>query len=486
LHPSTLAKRVPAFLLIVIIAFYFYGLSLLPLVGPDEPRYAQVAREMFMRGDLITPTLGGHTWFEKPVLLYWLMMVGYKLLGVTELAARLGVAISGVLTVLAVFWIGSRVSRGKLELDQFAVWAAIVQATMLGLIVFSRAASFDVLVTMTMTWAIAFFVAHEIESNTRRQLLFLIGFYIFVGLSLLAKGLVGFLPLVVLGAYYLFRTEFPPRRVLVSLLWGIPLALVVAATWYGPVISRHGKLFIDEFIIQHHFARYLSNKYNHPQRAYFYLAILVPLTLPWTPFVVAALASLRVKIRRSVDVLDKLRLLAFAWLLAPTLFFSFSGSKLPGYIIPVLPACALLAAESVTRFVRTQLRSALVTAVALATIVSLVIALNFGADKFARRETTKQMFEVANARGYSNLPVCGLHVVERTMEFYASGRVLYGADGQPVKFEGAQQVIDLVKQRGPVLVLVPIEHVGQLTNLKSMKTEVIANNGVWDLVLVKL
>ena len=74
MHPSTLAKRVYIFLFIVVIAFYLYGLGQIPLLGPDEPRYAQVAREMFLRSDLVTPTLGGHTWFEKPALLYWLMM----------------------------------------------------------------------------------------------------------------------------------------------------------------------------------------------------------------------------------------------------------------------------------------------------------------------------------------------------------------------------------------------------------------------------
>jgi 4-amino-4-deoxy-L-arabinose transferase-like glycosyltransferase len=69
LHPSTLAKRGTVLLFLAIVAFYSYGLGHLPLVGPDEPRYAQVAREMFLRRDLITPTLGGHTWFEKPALL---------------------------------------------------------------------------------------------------------------------------------------------------------------------------------------------------------------------------------------------------------------------------------------------------------------------------------------------------------------------------------------------------------------------------------
>ncbi len=69
-------------------AAYFYGLGAAPLLGPDEPRYAQVAREMFARGDWVTPTLAGHTWFEKPALLYWLMEVAYWIFGVTEFAAR--------------------------------------------------------------------------------------------------------------------------------------------------------------------------------------------------------------------------------------------------------------------------------------------------------------------------------------------------------------------------------------------------------------
>jgi len=84
LQPSALAKRLFILLFLIIVAFYFYDLGRMPLVGPDEPRYAQVAREMFVRGDTITPTLGGRTWFEKPALLYWLMIAAYKLFGVSE------------------------------------------------------------------------------------------------------------------------------------------------------------------------------------------------------------------------------------------------------------------------------------------------------------------------------------------------------------------------------------------------------------------
>jgi hypothetical protein len=123
--------------------------------------------------------------------------------------------------------------------------------------------------------------------------------------------------------------------------------------------------------------------------------------------------------------------------------------------------------------------------VVVATIISLVIVMNCGVDKLAHRESVKKLIETANARGYSNLPVCGLHLVERTMEFYASGRVVYGGDGQPRKFEGAQQLMEVVRQRGPILVLVPIEYTNQLTNLKSAKTEVIGDNGIWALVLLR-
>src|SRR5262245_57566248 len=98
---------------------------------------------MLLRRDLITPTIGGHTWFEKPVLLYWLIMSGYKLLGVTEQAARLGSALAGVLTVVAVVWIGRNVERlsGDVELQGLGVWSGLVTASTVAVIVFSRGAS---------------------------------------------------------------------------------------------------------------------------------------------------------------------------------------------------------------------------------------------------------------------------------------------------------------------------------------------------------
>src|SRR5687768_13738527 len=214
-----------------------------------------------------------------------------------EWSARLGPAIFGLLTIAAVYWVGRETEHASGVAD-FGIWSAIVTASCLGLIVFSRAASFDVVITMTITWSLTFFLLREL---TNRRV-FLVGFYAFVGLSLLAKGLVGVvIPFGVVGVYYLLRRAWPDRSVWFSLVWGIPLAVAVSAIWYGPVIARHGWSFVDEFFIQHHFARYVSNKYHHPQPIYFYPVIILMLTLPWTPFFVEALIKARRWTWRATD-----------------------------------------------------------------------------------------------------------------------------------------------------------------------------------------
>src|SRR5215203_4194947 len=91
----------------LIVAVYLIGLTI-PLLGPDEPRYSQVAREMFERHNWITPTLGGFDWFEKPALLYWLQIADYKIFGVSEFAARFGSAAFGLGTILSLWILGRK------------------------------------------------------------------------------------------------------------------------------------------------------------------------------------------------------------------------------------------------------------------------------------------------------------------------------------------------------------------------------------------
>ncbi|MGH9955972.1 MAG: ArnT family glycosyltransferase, partial [Pyrinomonadaceae bacterium] len=187
MQPFTLAKRAWLLLFFIVIAFYFYGLGHLPFVGPDEPRYAQVAREMYLRRDLITPTLAGQPWFEKPPLLYWMMIASFRLFGISEWTARLGPALSGLLTSGAVFWVGRRVCQSSQRPDPNALgpWSGMVAAATLGIIVFSRGVGFDIVLTMTTTWALSFFFVSELVANERQRRRLLAGFYVFVGLSLL-------------------------------------------------------------------------------------------------------------------------------------------------------------------------------------------------------------------------------------------------------------------------------------------------------------
>ncbi|TMK23504.1 MAG: glycosyltransferase family 39 protein, partial [Actinobacteria bacterium] len=308
-----LAKRAWLVLFAVVCGVYFYGLGAVPLVGPDEPRYAEVAREMFARGDLVTPTLGGHTWFEKPALVYWLMMAGYHVLGVTEFAARAGSALAGVLTFLLVAWAARRAEFESGErLRGFGITCAAVTASGAGLLAFARAASFDVVLTATLTASLACFYASEVERDERSRRLLLAGFYACVGLSLLAKGLVGVvIPAGVVGVYFLLRRRWPVRP---GLWWGALLSLAVAATWYAPVAARHGRVFFDEFIVQHHFARYVSDRYHHAQPFYFFLPVMLLLALPWTPFLLNGLAASGETNARAEDAETKLRVLALAWL----------------------------------------------------------------------------------------------------------------------------------------------------------------------------
>ena len=375
---------------------------------------------------------------------------------------------------------------------------------------------------MTTTWSLGFFLMHELATGRQRKLWFLIGFYAFVGMSLLAKGLVGVvIPFGVVGSYYLLRRRWPERHVFVSLVWGLPLALAVAAMWYGPVIAKHGWSFIDEFFVQHHFARYTSNKYHHPQPVWFFPAIILMLTLPWTGFLLDALARVRNWNWRGDDPLSAVRVFALAWVVLPIVFFSFSGSKLPGYVLPALPAAALLIADrlfsdlnwpyrvtGVICFVlgiggivyaaqsgQVSMICAVVVAVpviaagvaafwlrgdvgTMAVVAGIfimaVVILTCAGPAIAHRESVRDLLEIADARGYANVPLLSQRSDDRSAQFYAHDRVVYNDEGEVVTFD--QVTVDKARALGgKLLVLIPVEYVDHFRNARGI--EVIADNG---------
>jgi 4-amino-4-deoxy-L-arabinose transferase-like glycosyltransferase len=545
-----LAKRAWLVLFPVVCVVFFYGLGAVPLLGPDEPRYAEVAREMFARGDWVTPTLGGHVWFEKPALAYWLMMAAYRLFGVTEFAARAGSALAGVATVLTVGWVARRAeSESGESLRGFGFTCAVLAASTLGLLAFARAASFDVILTATVGASLACFYGAEVERDDRRRRLYLVGFYAFIGTSLLAKGLVGVvIPAGVVLLYYLLRREWP-RPLRLGVVWGVPLALAVAGVWYAPVIARNGWPFVQQFFIEHHFARYVSDKYHHEQPFYFFVPVILALALPWTLFLVGEIFRLRETRARADDATNKLIVLALAWMAFPVLFFSASESKLPGYVLPALPGALLLAGNRVHGYLRGvggQLTMRLTGALALlfslagvgfiffglrplgdslrqtplactsalllpsalagvvavffagrralcflsvacATLLTVPIIVVCALEPAARGETMGRAFALADKSGLGKLPVVCLHEIERTAEFYASGRLAYDAGGDPLKLEGAGEVADFLKRHeGTALVLVPIVDESQLRDDAELESRRVGDNGRIALELVKL
>ncbi|HJQ67909.1 MAG TPA: glycosyltransferase family 39 protein [Blastocatellia bacterium] len=321
----------------------FFGLGRLALVGPDEPRYAEVPREMVATGDYVSPRLGGCLWFEKPVLQYWLSAAAYKVFGVSEFAARAPSALAALLTAAALFFALRRVVSLSLALA-----ASIVLLTMGIFIAFARVVSPDMPLAASMSVAIICgFLATTAEREKAFKYWSLCG--ALLGLAVLAKGLVGVVLVAgILGIYLLFTRNLRAidwRAVLVAIV----ILLVVAAIWYVPVTIRHGWAFVEKFFLEHHFERYLTNRHSHPQPAYFYLFVTIAGAMPWSFFLIPAVVRLR-KLKPRTDRRDSLLALAWIWLALPLLFFSFSVSKLPGYLLPVFPALAIIIGVEVDQF----------------------------------------------------------------------------------------------------------------------------------------
>jgi len=470
----------------LIVFVYFFALDI-PLLGPDEPRYAQVAREMLERGDWITPTLSGFNWFEKPPLLYWLEITSYKIFGITEFAARFGSAIFGLGTIVSLWFLGRSLEKKPFSLNSYSNCIALIAASTMRILVFSRGASFDIIITFPMTAALVSFFIFD-RTKPHKVSLSLILFYFFIGIALLAKGLIGIIfPFAIVTLFYLLSRRFPSRTFILSILWGTLLSLAVAAIWYLPIYQRHGFEFVDEFFLQHHFQRFTSNKYQHPQPFYFYLWVLPLMTLPWLPFFFASIWNVvktfwQDKATKVTENSESRPFLIFAsaWLLVPVAFFSFSGSKLPGYILPAVPAAIILASAHMFQLMQNsdKWRKAII-AIAISTFAFTILLLIFAVPRFAETDSVKTLIQAANERGYESRRLLMLHTVSHNAEFYAAGRLLRNPDGKQRRLSGVNEVIaEIAAENGShVLVLVPLEYLPQLTTNEKLQTEVLKNNG---------
>jgi 4-amino-4-deoxy-L-arabinose transferase-like glycosyltransferase len=481
-------------------AVYLHGLDV-PLLGPDEPRYAQVAREMFERNDWVTPTLGGFDWFEKPALLYWLQIVSYRIFGVSEFAARFGSALFGLGTVASLWALARARSRTEGwdsgEGYDFPATTLFVGASTLALLVFARGASFDIIVTFPIAASLASYFVHDRAKDRSglRANLALVLFYFFAGVAVLAKGLVGVVfPFAIVGFYHVLARRMPSRHTLASLVWGPFVLLLAAATWYLPMYLTNGWKFIDEFFIQHHFQRYTSNKYLHPQPFWFFFAIFPLMVIPWMPFFLAAvwkgLVGVAARFRGAeAQPADDLRLFAVAWMLVPLVFFSLSGSKLPGYVLPAVPGAVLLTADFVSRISARSIRwRLLVQPLAAATLVIVSILVAIPLRSWARHETVRDLVEAGRAAGFHWQRIYGLHTVSHNLEFYGATRLVRNFDGRQRRFEGLTEISDEMTKTGEetVLVIVPLEYRTQIEEGRVLDAAFLADNGEMGIYSVKV
>jgi 4-amino-4-deoxy-L-arabinose transferase-like glycosyltransferase len=321
---------------------FLLGLQLVGLIGVDEPRYAQVAREMLARHDWVTPVLYGVPWLEKPPLYYWLAMISYKGAGgVSDTAARLPVAVLSSLLVIFIY-VWSRRFRTGMQLD-----AALITASAAAIVGFGRGAATDM--PLTVMFTVAMLSWYGWYASQRRS--WLLGFYFFSGLATLAKG-----PIAVLlaGAIIIvFVVLRRDGRLLLRTLWpiGIAVYLAVVAPWFIAVQHANPQFF-RIFFLQHNLERFSSNLYHHPQPFWFYLPVALLALVPWTVFVVTAIVDALRDWRFATQqppAQEDLRTYLAIWFLIPILFFSLSHSKLPGYILPAIPAGTILLADFILR-----------------------------------------------------------------------------------------------------------------------------------------
>ncbi|GBC77042.1 Undecaprenyl phosphate-alpha-4-amino-4-deoxy-L-arabinose arabinosyl transferase [bacterium HR08] len=528
--------------------FFFYRLGAMALIGPDEPRYAQVAREMLARRDPITPTIGGQPWLEKPALTYWLMALSMQALGVSEFAARLPSALLATAVAFFLYGVGRRVHSPLYGF--FAACCFIVTPMAFG---FARGATTDMPFSATLTAGLCFlFLASEATAPRSRARLFIAAGFCF-GLAVLAKGLVGVLfPILIIGSSLFLRQSlriFPRGK---ELAWSGLAFLLACASWYGPMLARHGWRFINEFFIEHHIQRYTTGRFQHPGPVYYYLPVLLVGMFPWTPLLLLALARL-LRERRGVASSEdsenqscaRLKVFAALWIAWPFLFFSFSQSKLPGYLLPVIPAAALLAAAELLRLwgaspdraMRLQAISlpifffaiagaallyaqrelgevnatkplllvgigggalvgiglalaarqkALILLILSVCVASVPVLLEIFQPAIERKESHRTLAEIALKNFRPEEKLVGYGWFHHTLTFYTNARSIYDERGRVRIIFSQKELREIAHDLGSMLVVTRWRHVRELRSSPGFDVELLGSDGEYGIVRLKV
>ncbi len=334
-HTPTVIKKHMHLILFALVAFVcsLSALNVIGLFDLDEGLYATCSRQMLESGDFITPRVGDGLFFDKPPLTYWAQALCMKLFGFTPLAARLPSALAMVGTAGLLWWWSKRAGRAQVG------WlAGIFTMSSLLCTVVARQAVMDSMLTFFLTMAIIGII-EAIRVNPR-------WYYVAaaaVGLAMMTKGLPGLvLPGLTLLALVAFKRDW---KELARVPWVGCLLLLFAIVlpWHIAVYLVNGQAFINEYIIHHHIQRFEGKDFGHNAPFWAYIPMLLVGMLPYIALAPRIWWSY---MRKIFDKDNRSPVAIWAlWATVVFLFYSISKSKLPGYIVPVIPALCLLVAN---------------------------------------------------------------------------------------------------------------------------------------------
>jgi 4-amino-4-deoxy-L-arabinose transferase-like glycosyltransferase len=354
-------------LAVILFVFYTLWLGSYPLFTPDEGRYSEVAREMVATGDYITPRVNGVAFLDKPVLYYWLQAAAIKAFGVKEWALRLFPALLGILGCLVTYLCGRCLFNRRT-----ALISSLILATTPLYFGSAHYADLNLEVAVFISCTLLFFItAVQREGYSRTGFLF--AAYIFAALAFLTKGLIGIaFPGMIAGAWIviLWRWDLLKK---IRIMTGLSVIIIITLPWYI-LVQQANPEFLHFFFVTQQVTRFLSAyEFNNKTPFWFYFPVVLAGAFPWTIFLIQALSKTIVTVwqdRRK----HQTELFLLLWLTSIFLFFSIPQSKTIGYILPILPALALLVGNYLSCYFEQAKQKSIYFGIANFVVISTLLA----------------------------------------------------------------------------------------------------------------
>lgn len=327
-------------LLALTLFFLFYQIGAAGLFEPDEGRNAEKARQIFLLNDWVTPHENFLPVLDKPMFFYWLVALSYKMFGMNEGAARLPSALAALGCFALVFrWVRKR--WGTWE----ALWSGLILISCVEFFVLSRLVNLEMTLAVCITLALyAFHEASHAATTTRRNFHCVV-LYGALGAGTLLKGLIALvLPGLIIFFYLCWTNQWAILR-RIHPVAGTLLYIAIAAPWYLMADARNTG-FLQYYVWNEHFGRYGTPDFGRSHSWHFFLPVLFVGFLPWS-----TLLPLVIKRHCQRRTEDKTIFIAL-WVVVPLIFFSFSQSKLPHYILAVFPALAIVTGTTLADLLR--------------------------------------------------------------------------------------------------------------------------------------